>query len=205
MAYRVLIVDEDAAIAIGVREILLDAGHEVVGIAKNGEEAVDLAMQTQPDVAVVDIELPGIDGIETTRRLVTHSDIVVLILTACAEPEFVEGAVSAGAFAYLMKPVTKDVLCSNLRVAAARAAELSLLRKEVDDALAAMEIRKLSERAKYVLMARLQLSEAEAFSHLRQKCRNQNKTMRQVSEEILAADREFLAEIDKEPPKKLAR
>ena len=202
MAYRVLVVDDDAMVAISVREMIQTAGHEVVGMAQSGEEAIEMTALMRPDIAVVDIRLPGIDGIETTRRLGAVSNVAVIILTAHVDTEFISGAASAGVFAYLTKPITKESLCANLEVAAARSAELAAVRREVSDVRAAMEVRKLSERAKHVLMTRLQLTEAEAFAHLRQKCRNQNKTMRQASEEILAADGTFLCEVAKEPPKK---
>jgi len=126
----------------------------------------------------------------------------VIVLTAYADPELVEGAASAGAFTYLLKPVVKEALIANLGLASARSMELGEARKEARDLQSALEVRKLSERAKCVLMARLSLNEADAFSYLKQKCRNQNKTLRQASEEILAADEAFLAVIGKEAPKK---
>lgn len=202
MALRVMVVEDEAVVAVGVQSMVEDAGHEVVGIARTGEEAVRMAGETHPDLAVVDVKLPDMDGLETTRRLVTGGDTAVIILTAFADPEFVEGAAAAGAFTYLMKPVTMETLAANMRLAAARSAQFAELRREADDVRAALEVRKLSERAKHVLMERLQLNEADAFTHLRQKCRNQNKTMRQVSEDILAADEAFMAVVDKDPPRK---
>lgn len=188
--------------AVGVVAMIREAGHEVVEVARSGEEALEIAADKHPDVAVVDIRLPGIDGIETTRQLVEKHNIAVVILTAYSDPGFVEGAAAAGAFTYLLKPVTKEALWANLELAAARARELGELRKEAHDLRTALEVRKLSERAKHVLMGRLSLSEADAFAHLKQKCRNQNKTLRQASEEVLAADEAFLSEIDKDPPKR---
>lgn len=202
MGYRVLVVEDEAMVAVGVVGMIREGGHEVVGAAHSGEEALELAKEHSPDMAVVDMKLPGMDGIETTRELVERFGMAVVILTAYTDQEFIDGAAAAGASTYLLKPVVKETLLANLGLAAARAAELGEARKEADDLRTALEVRKLSERAKYVLMARLSLSEADAFSHLKQKCRNQNKTLRQASEEILAADEAFLAQIDKESPKK---
>lgn len=203
MGLRVLVVEDEAVVAVGVVAMVQDAGHEVIGVARSGEEALEIAEEASPDVAIVDVRLPGISGIETTRRLIESRAMAVIMLTAYADPELVEGAAAAGAFAYLLKPVVKEALIANLGVVSARAAELSEARKEAQDLQSALEVRKLSERAKYVLMARLSLSEADAFSHLKQKCRNQNKTLRQASEEILAADEAFVSVIDKEAPKKI--
>ncbi len=202
MTLRVLLVEDEPVVAVGVRAMIQDAGHQVIEIARTGEEAVDIASDSAPDIAIVDVKLPGMDGVETTRCLFERHGIPVIILTAYADPEFIEGARNAGAFTYLLKPVVKETLLANVQLAAARAAELADLRKEAEDAKMALEVRKLSERAKHVLMERLSLNEADAFAHLRQKCRNQNKTMRQASEEILAADEMFLSSVDKDPPKK---
>jgi AmiR/NasT family two-component response regulator len=202
LGYRVLIVEDEAVVAVGVVSMVQDAGHEVVEVARSGEEALEIAADKRPDVAIVDIRLPGINGIETTRQLVEKHNTAVVILTAYSDPEFVEGAAGAGAFTYLLKPVTKEALRANLELAAARSSEFAELRREANDLRTALEVRKLSERAKHVLMGRLALSEADAFAHLKQKCRNQNKTLREASEEILAADEAFLDEIAKDPPKR---
>lgn len=203
LGYRVLIVEDDAAASLAVRSIIEGAGYEVVGTASSGEEALTIAEELNPDVAIMDIRLPGMDGIETTRQLVERHNLAVMIVTAYADPEFVQGAARAGACSYLLKPVTKEALCANLEIAAARSNELMLLRQEAEDMKGALEVRKLSERAKHVLMSRLALSEVEAFAHIKQKCRNQNKTLKQVSIEILTAEEAFLQQIAKEPPKKL--
>jgi response regulator NasT len=195
-----MIVEDESVVAVGIRAMIQDAGHEVLGVAHSGEEGIAMVENRKPDVVVVDVKLPGIDGIETTRRLVEEYNTPVIILTAYADPEFIEGAASAGASTYLLKPVSKESLCANLELAVARAHEFAQLRREVEDMRAALEVRKLAERAKHVLMERLALSEADAYAHLRQKCRNQNKTMRQVGEEILAAHDSFMEGISSASP-----
>ena len=202
MGYRVLVVEDEAVVAVGIRAMVQAAGHEVVGVARCGEDAVEMAAETHPDVALVDIKLPGINGIETTRRLVGDSGVVVMILTAYVDAEFVEGAAAAGAFTYLMKPADTDTLRANIEIAIARASEFGLLRKEAEDTRSALETRKLTERAKHIIMARLAVSEEIAFTHLRQKCRNQNKTMRMVADEIINADEIFMGVVEKDAPKK---
>ncbi len=203
MALNVLIVEDEAIVAVGVRSVIEDIGYNVVGVARSGEEAMIMASESRPDVAIVDVKLPGMNGIDTTKRLVDEYNIIVVILTAFADSEFVGGAAAAGAFAYMLKPITKESLRANLQVVAARAAELEEVKKEADDMKEALETRKIAERAKHVLMERLSLSEGDAFAHMRQKCRNQNKTMREVSDEILCANDAFLASIDKSPPRKI--
>jgi len=197
-----LVVEDESVVAAGVVAMIQEAGHEIVGVARSGEEALEKCEDAAPDVAIVDVKLPGMSGIETTRKLLEKRNMAVIILTAYADPELTSGAAAAGAFTYLLKPVAKETLLANLGMASARAMELSEARKEAQDLQSALEVRKLSERAKYVLMARLSLNEVDAFAHLKQKCRNQNKTLRQASEEILEADEAFLAMVDKEAPKK---
>lgn len=202
MGYRVLVVEDEKAVAMSLVSMLQDDGHEVVQIAATGEQAITAVADNRPDVALVDLRLPGMDGIETTRRLVEDHNLAVIIITAYADSQFVKGAAEAGAYAYLLKPVTKEAICANLELAVVRSNELGVLRKEAEDTKSALEVRKLAERAKYVLMDRLSLTEEEAFAHIKQKCRNQNKTLRQVAAAILAADEAFLGEIAKDPPKK---
>lgn len=202
MGYRVLVVEDEAVVAVGIRSMVQAAGHEVVGVARSGEDAVEMLEDIRPDIALVDVRLPGMDGIKTTKRLVEDGGLVVIVLTAYADDEFVEGAAQAGAFTYLLKPADADVLRANIEMAMARAAQFADLRKEVDDTRTALETRKLAERAKHILMERLSLSEESAFSHLRQKCRNQNKTMKQAAEEIIAADDSFMSVVQKDPPRK---
>ena len=201
MGYRVMVVEDEAVVAAGLSAMIGEAGHETIGIARTAEEAIEMAQHESIDAAVVDIKLPGASGIEAAKRLVCDNTAVV-VLTAYSDPELIEGAAAAGVSAYLLKPTSKEILCANINVAVARVAESTRIKKEADDLKLALETRKLSERAKHVLMARLGQSEADAHAHLRQKCRNQNKTMTETSEEILAADKMFMAAVDSEAPKK---
>lgn len=202
MGYRVLVVEDEAVVAVGIRSMIQDGGNEVIGVAHSGEEALKMASEDRPDIALVDIKLPGMNGIETTKKLVKNHGIAVIVLTAYADQEFIDGAAAAGAFTYLLKPADTDALRANLELASARAGEFAVMRKEAEETKSALETRKLAERAKHILMERLTLNEENAFAHLRQKCRNQNKTMRQAAEEIIAADEAFLFVVEKEAIKK---
>lgn len=199
MGLRVMVVEDEPVVAVGIRSMIEDSGNEVVAMARGGEEALSLLEETRPEVVVVDVRLPGMDGIETTRNLLRRADVGVVILTAYCDPEFVEGAIAAGAFTYLLKPVTREALSANIAIAARRAIEFAELRKEAADMKTALEVRKLTERAKSILMERVSFTEAAAYAHLTLKCRNQNKTMRQVAEEIIAADKAFMSSVGKEP------
>ncbi len=199
MSYKVLVVEDDPVVAVGVASMVEDCGHELAGVAASGEDALVMAEETRPDVALVDVQLPGIDGIKTTSELVTRWNIGTVILTAFDDPQFIQGATDAGAFAYLLKPVTKEAMNANLHIAARRAREFTELRKEATDVRAALEARKLTERAKGVLMDRFSYSDADAFAHLRTKCRNQNKSMQEVAREIIEADESFLKAVDNRP------
>lgn len=198
-----MLVEDEPVVAIGIRSMMQECGHEIVGIAKNSDEAFDICRSLNPEIAVMDIKLPGMNGIEITRRIVDEFNIATIILTAYSNEQYIEGAASAGAYTYLLKPVTKEALSANIEVCVARWKAFCEIKKEASDAIVALENRKLAERAKHVLMERLSLSEADAFNHMRQKCRNQNKTIRQTAEEILAADEKFILSIDKESPKKI--
>ncbi len=202
MRLRVMVIEDEPVVAVGIRSMIEDSGHEVVAMARGGEEALSLLEEARPDVAVIDVKLPGMDGIETTRDIVRRADVGVVILTAYSDPEFVEGSIAAGAFTYLLKPVTKEALAANIAIAAKRAIEFAELRKEAADTKTALQVRKLTERAKSILMERVSLSEAAAHSHLTLKCRNQNKTMRQVAEEIIAADKAFMSTVGKDPSRR---
>ncbi len=108
LPYRVMVVEDEPVVAVGVVAMIQEAGHEVVGVARSGEEALDMAADNDVSMALVDVKLPGINGVETTRQLVEKYNIAVIILTAYADPEFVEGAAAAGAYTYLLKPVAKE-------------------------------------------------------------------------------------------------
>lgn len=185
---RVLIVEDEGIVAAGLKGQLEDIGHQVVGLAKDGQEAVGLASNLHPDLIIMDIRIPGMDGIEASRRILAQTAIPIVLLTAYADEDFVRRAGEAGTMAYLLKPVGGAHLRSTIEVALARFKELDALRQEVTDLREALDTRKLVEQAKGVLMKRLQLSEAEAFRRMQQKSRRTRTNLKEVASTILKAE-----------------
>jgi AmiR/NasT family two-component response regulator len=163
------------------------AGFEVVAEARDGVEAVALAAQHLPDLAVMDVKMPRLDGIEAARQMLEQRPIPIVMLTAFSEADLVSRAVDAGVFGYLVKPFRESDLLPAIAAARARHGELAELREQSHSLRAALEDRKLIERAKGVLMERDGLSEAEAFARLRTASQSTGKPMREVAKAVWAA------------------
>ena len=158
---RILIAEDETIIRLDLREILERAGFEVCAEARDGEEAVELALSEQPDLAILDVKMPRVDGIEAARRILGERPIPIVILTAYGQDELVSRAVEAGVFGYLVKPFRETDLLPAIHAARARHAELQELREEAESLAEALVTRKLVERAKGLLMAKEGLSEEE--------------------------------------------
>lgn len=195
---KVLVVEDEGLVAAGLKRQLEGIGHQVVGLGKDGREAVALASELKPDLIIMDIRIPGIDGIEAARTILAHEAIPIVFLTAYPDQDFVRRAGEAGAMAYLLKPVNNTSLRSTIEVALARFQELDALRREVSDLKEALETRKVVEQAKGILMKRLQLSEAEAFRRLQQRSRSNRTSLKEVAWAILRAE-ELLAPFEEIP------
>ncbi len=185
---KVLVVEDEGLVAAGLKGQLEDIGHQVMGLAKDAEEAVRLASKLQPDLIMMDIRIPGTDGIEAARAILAQEAVPIVFLTAYPDEDFVRRAGDAGAMAYLLKPVNESTLRSTIEVALARFTELGALRREVNDLKEALETRKLVEKAKGVLMKRVQLSEAEAFRRMQQKSRTTRTSLKVIASTIVQAD-----------------
>ena len=185
---KVLVVEDEGLVAAGLKGQLEDIGHHVLGLAKDAEEAVRLASKLQPDLIMMDIRIPGTDGIEAARAILAQEAVPIVFLTAYPDEDFVRRAGDAGAMAYLLKPVNESTLRSTIEVALARFTELGALRREVNDLKEALETRKLVEKAKGVLMKRVQLSEAEAFRRMQQKSRTTRTSLKGIATTIVQAD-----------------
>ncbi len=172
---RVLIAEDETIIRLDLRELLERAGHEVCAEAKDGVEAVELARAEQPDVAVLDVKMPRLDGIEAARRILDERPIPIVMLTAYGQDELVARAVEAGVFGYLVKPFREQDLVPAIRTARARHDELAALREEADSLAEALAARKTIERAKGILMERHGVDERQAFELLRQQARRSNR------------------------------
>lgn len=184
---RILIADDEAIRVMTLRTQLRALGFEVVAEATNGREAVELAERHHPDLAILDIKMPELDGIAAAREITVRGPIPVILLTAYSEPELVERATEAGVFAYLVKPVSEEDLLPTILLARARFEEFRLLQKEVADLREALEARKVIERAKGILMKRLGISEAEAFRRMQVQSQKENKKLVEIARAIVTA------------------
>ena len=163
------------------------AGFEVVAEARDGREAVELAAEHDLDLAVMDVKMPELDGIEAARRMLERRPLPIVMLTAFSEGDLVSRAVDAGVFAYLVKPFREGDLLPAIEAARARHAELAELRAESESLREALASRKTIERAKGVLMDREGISEQEAFERMRRASQKTGKPLREIAEALLAA------------------
>ncbi len=185
---RILIADDESIRLLSLRAQLTALGHNVVAEASNGEEAVALAASALPDLAIIDIRMPVVDGIEAAQRITEARPIPIILLTAYSEAQLVERAAQANIAAYLMKPVSEEDLLPAITLALIRFRQFQALHREVADLREALEARKLIERAKGILMRRLNLTEEEAFQRLQRQSQNTNRRLAQVAEAIVTAD-----------------
>jgi response regulator NasT len=183
---KVLVADDNPLIALGLAERLRSLGHEPIGPAGDGAEAIELARQNQPDLYLFDIEMPGFDGLEAAERLAGEGlRRPVVVITGVDDPGLIERSIASGVSAYLTKPVDSRELQAALGLAAARHAEFEALEAEVDRAQQALEDRKLVERAKGLLMSALNLSEPDAFRRLQLTARERNLRLAEVAARIV--------------------
>ena len=183
---RILVAEDETIIRLDLRALLERAGFEVCAEARDGEEAVELARSARPDVAVLDVKMPKLDGIEAARRILDERPIPIVMLTAYAQDELVQRAAEAGVFGYLVKPFREQDLLPAIRTARARHDELAALREEAESLAEALAARKTIERAKGVLMEKERLSEAEAFARLRKASQISGRPLKVVAEALLA-------------------
>jgi len=186
-ARRVLIAEDEALIRLDLKEMLEEEGYDVVGEADDGERAVALANQLRPDLVILDVKMPKLDGIAAAERIAGDRVAPVIILTAFSQRDLVERAREAGAMAYLVKPFQKKDLLPTIEMAASRFAEIVALEQEVSGLQERLEARKIIERAKGVLMTEHGMSEPEAFRWIQRTAMDRRTTMRAVSEAVLAA------------------
>jgi len=183
---RVLIAEDDPLIALGLCERLRSLGHEPIGPAADGEQALELARETLPDLYLFDIEMPNLDGLHAAERLAGEGlRRPVVVVTGVEDPGLIERSIASGVSAYLTKPVDTRELQAALGLAAARHAEFQELEAEVDRAQQALEDRKLVERAKGLLMSALGLSEQDAFRRLQLTARERNLRLAEVAARIV--------------------
>jgi response regulator NasT len=185
-APKILIAEDEAIIRLDLKEMLEEEGIDVVAEAADGEAAIRLAREHGPDLVIMDIKMPGMDGLTAAERIIEDDLSAVLILTAFSQKDLVQRAAEAGAMGYLVKPFQKSDLMPAIDVALARHAELTAVRNEVKDKSEQLESRKAIDRAKGRLMDSQGLTEGDAFRHIQKKAMDERRSMREVAEEILA-------------------
>ena len=182
---RILIAEDETIIRLDLRALLEQAGFEVCGEARDGAEAVDLARSLQPDMAIMDVKMPRLDGIAAAEQIARERIAPVVMLTAVSQRELVERARDAGAMAYLVKPFSRTDLPPAIEMAVSRFAELRQLEAEVGDLQERLETRKVVDRAKGVLQEQLGLSEPEAFRWIQKTAMDLRLSMRQVADGVV--------------------
>ena len=183
---RVLLAEDEALIRLDLAEMLTEAGYEVVGQASNGEEAVSLAESLRPDLIIMDVKMPVMDGLTAAETIGEQRICPVIMLTAFSQKELVERARDAGVMAYIVKPFTVSDVTPAVEVALSRWAELKALESEVADLGERLETRKAVEKAKGVLMKKLKISEAEAFRWIQKTAMDRRLGMREVADAVVA-------------------
>jgi AmiR/NasT family two-component response regulator len=183
---RVLIAEDETIIRLDLRALLERSGLEVCAEARDGLEAVELARSANPDVAILDVKMPRLDGIEAARRILEERPIPIVMLTAYGQAELVSRAVEAGVFGYLVKPFREQDLLPAIQAARARHEELSELRGEVESLSEALAARKSIERAKGLLMAKEGIAERDAFDRLRRASQISGRPMKVVADALIA-------------------
>lgn len=183
---RIVIAEDEALIRMDLREMLEEEGHEVVGEARDGAEAIELATALQPDIVFMDISMPGMSGIEAASAISAENIAPVVMVTAFSQASYVAQASEAGAMAYLVKPFTQADIVPAMTLAVARHAEATALASEVADLSERLETRKIVDRAKGILMAR-GMTEPEAFRRLQKLAMDRRKTLREVADAVVLA------------------
>jgi len=182
-SHRILVAEDETLIRMDLVEMLQEAGYEVVGAASDGSEAVSLAESLKPDLTILDVKMPVLDGISAAEKIIAISP--VLMLTAFSQKDLVERARDAGAMAYVVKPFTINDLVPAIEISISRHKQMKSLEAEVADLHDRLETRKVIDRAKGILMKALNLSEPEAFSWIQRAAMDRRITMKEVSEAVI--------------------
>lgn len=185
MTTRVVIAEDEAIIRLDLKETLEEEGYEVVGETGRGDEAIELVKELDPDIAILDIKMPGLDGLSAAREIAGERRAAVLILTAFSQRDLIEKARDAGALAYLVKPFQRSELVPALEVALGRFQEMRALHEQAESLEEQLDTRKVVDRAKGQLMDRQKMSEADAFSFIQKTAMARRHTMKRVAQDII--------------------
>ena len=182
---RVLVAEDEALIRLDIVETLKGAGYEVVADVDNGEAAVEKALELEPDLCVLDVKMPKMDGITAAEKILKELSCAVVMLTAFSQTELVERARDAGAMAYVVKPFSPSDLLPAVEIAVSRQAEILTLEDEIADLSERFETRKIVARAKGLLMERMGMSEPEAFRWIQKTSMDRRLSMREVADAVI--------------------
>lgn len=188
MSKRVLIADDETVQRMDLKDMLTANGYQVVGEAGDGISAINQARQYRPDLIILDIRMPEMDGLAAAKTIVQEQIAPVVLLTAFGDQPLVEQAKEVGVYNYLVKPLRESEVAPALEIALARAQETQKLKKHVDALADQLETRKLVERAKGILMEKLGFSEAEAYRKIQLTSMNSRKSMREIAEAVILTD-----------------
>lgn len=186
---RIIIAEDNAKTRVFLKNQLELLGYTVIAAVSNGKEAVKLVSELKPNLVIMDIKMPEMDGLTAAAMITSNGPMPIILITGLSSEETASKAIEAGVFAYLVKPVTKKQLEPAISLALARYNEFKSLKVEVDDLKDAMETRKLIERAKGILMKRCSISEDEAFKLLQAHSQKENKKMREIADNIISASK----------------
>ena len=186
MAIRILVAEDETLIRMDLVEMLTEAGYEVIAQATNGEEAIALAQEFKPDLCILDVKMPILDGISAAEKIISIAP--VCMLTAFSQRELVERARDAGVMAYVVKPFTISDLVPAIEIAISRHTQMKSLAAEVEDLHERLETRKVIDRAKGILMQALRISESEAFSWIQRAAMDRRISMKEVAEAVISPE-----------------
>tara|TARA_Y100000588_G_scaffold195980_1_gene210109 strand:+ start:151 stop:732 length:582 start_codon:yes stop_codon:yes gene_type:complete len=186
---RVALAEDEAIIRLDLRETLEEEGYTVVGDTGRGDEMLQLVADTDPDVVILDIKMPGMDGLEVARRIADSHDAAVVILTAFSQRDLIDQAIEAGALAYLVKPFQRSELVPAVEIARARHREMRALTDQAQTLSDRLEARKVIDRAKGVLMDEASMNETDAFRFIQQAAMNERSSMVDVANQVIEGGR----------------
>ncbi len=186
---RVVIADDESIIRLDLKTLLEEMGHTVVGEAADGQKALELARSLKPDVVIMDIKMPVMDGLDAAKIISDEKIAPVVLLTAYSQKDLIERAKGAGVFGYLVKPFQESDLLPAIEIAIARYLEAQDLESTVGDLEQKLETRKIVDRAKGILMDKYKMDEADAFRRIQQQSMNQRRSMKEIAEAIIIASK----------------
>jgi two-component system, response regulator PdtaR len=185
---KVVVAEDEYLVLMGIKEMIQELGHEIVGEATNGKKAIQVVLANKPDLLIIDINMPVLDGIEAIKKINQKYTLPSIVVTGYYNNELINRAKEAGAFSYLVKPIDEKDLKPAIELAIARYNEFLSLRIELEETQEALETRKYIERAKGILMDKFALKESKAMKMLQKKSRNSNKKLVVIAKEIIEAD-----------------